>query len=213
MQPFPNPDSIFRSAIADHIAVVRQLELQRPALEAMARAMTQTLLAGGKILWCGNGGSAADAQHLAAEFVGRFRRERSGLASLALSADTSVLTAIANDYGYSAVFARQVQALGAPGDIVVGISTSGNSANVLAAMEAALSNHLITIGFGGTDGGLMAACTHHLLHVESKDTARIQEVHILAGHMLCDWVELACSDDSLASQLMQESAPVSVPAA
>ena len=131
MSSSPDAASIFGAAIAEHLEVVRQVEAQQPVLEAIARAMTATLRAGGKILWCGNGGSAGDSQHLAAELVGRFRRERRGLASLALTTDSSVLTSMANDYGYEAVFSRQVEALGVAGDLLVGISTSGNSRNVL----------------------------------------------------------------------------------
>jgi len=127
-----NPDaaSIFAKALQEHLEVIRQTEAQLPVLEAIAQAMTSALRAGGKILWCGNGGSAADSQHLAAEIVGRFRRERRGLASIALTTDSSILTSVANDYGFEAVFARQVEALGNRGDVLVGISTSGNSRNV-----------------------------------------------------------------------------------
>jgi D-sedoheptulose 7-phosphate isomerase len=152
--------------------------------------MTATLRAGGKILWCGNGGSASDSQHLAAEIVGRFRRERKGLASVALTTDTTLLTSVANDYGFEAVFARQVEALGNPGDMIVGISTSGNSRNVIAALEAARSQGLVTVAFTGAGGGKLAALADHLFAVASSETARIQEAHILAGHMLCDWIEL-----------------------
>jgi D-sedoheptulose 7-phosphate isomerase len=163
-----------------------------PVLEGIALAMTAALRSEGKILWCGNGGSAADSQHLAAELVGRFRRERRGLASIALTTDSSILTAVANDYGYETVFSRQVEALGNPGDLLVGISTSGNSHNVVAALEAARSHGLITIGFTGQRGGRIAQLVDHLFAVESQDTARIQEAHILAGHMLCDWIEIDC---------------------
>ena len=133
----PNAEGVFGAAIAEHMEVVRQVEAQQPVLEAIARAMTATLRAGGKILWCGNGGSAGDSQHLAAELVGRYRRERRGMASVALTTDSSALTSIANDYGYEAVFSRQVEALGVEGDLLVGISTSGNSQNVVAALAAA----------------------------------------------------------------------------
>jgi D-sedoheptulose 7-phosphate isomerase len=184
--------SIFGAAIAEHLEVVRKVEVQQPVLELIARAMMATLRAGGKILWCGNGGSAGDSQHLAAELIGRFRRERRGLASLALTTDSSVLTAMANDYGYEVVFSRQVEALGAAGDLLVGLSTSGNSRNVLCALEAARSQGMVTVAFTGAGGGRMAKLADHLFAVESKDTARIQEAHILAGHMLCDWIELDC---------------------
>jgi D-sedoheptulose 7-phosphate isomerase len=192
MSSSPDAASIFGTAIAEHLEMVRQVEAQQPVLEAIARAMTATLRAGGKILWCGNGGSAGDSQHLAAELVGRFRRERRGLASLALTTDSSTLTSIANDYGYEVVFSRQVDALGVEGDLLVGISTSGNSRNVLCALEAARSRGMVTVAFTGAGGGRMAKLADHTFVVQSKDTARIQEVHILAGHMLCDWIELDC---------------------
>lgn len=188
----PDAAGVFGTAVAEHLEVVRQVEAQQPVLESIARAMTETLRAGGKILWCGNGGSAGDSQHLAAELVGRFRRERRGLASLALTTDSSTLTSIANDYGYEAVFSRQVEALGVAGDLLVGISTSGNSENVVAALQAARSQGLATVAFTGAGGGRMGKLADHLFAVESKETARIQEAHILAGHMLCDWIELDC---------------------
>ena len=192
MSSSPDAASIFGTAIAEHLEVVRQVEAQHPVLEAIAQAMTATLWAGGKILWCGNGGSAGDSQHLASELVGRYRRQRRGMASVALTTDSSALTSIANDYGYEAVFSRQVEALGVAGDLLVGISTSGNSQNVVAALEAARSQGLTTVAFTGAGGGRMAKLADHLFAVESKETARIQEAHILAGHMLCDWIELDC---------------------
>jgi D-sedoheptulose 7-phosphate isomerase len=192
MSSSPDAASIFGTAIAEHLEVVRQVEAQQPVLEAIAQAMTATLWAGGKILWCGNGGSAGDSQHLASELVGRYRRQRRGMASVALTTDSSALTSIANDYGYEAVFSRQVEALGVAGDLLVGISTSGNSQNVVAALEAARSQGLTTVAFTGAGGGRMAKLADHLFAVASKETARIQEAHILAGHMLCDWIELDC---------------------
>lgn len=186
----PDAAEIFGKAIAEHLEVVRQLEDQQLVLEAIARAMMATLRAGGKILWCGNGGSAADSQHLAAELVGRFRCERRSLASIALTTDSSILTAVANDYGYEAVFSRQIEGLGNIGDLLVGISTSGNSHNVIAALEAARSQGLVTVGFTGEGGGKIAQRVDHLLAIASRDTARIQEAHILAGHMVCDWIEI-----------------------
>ena len=130
MPPAVDPFSIFDQAIADHLLVVRSLEKQRSLLERIAQEMTQAVLAGKKVLWCGNGGSAADSQHLAAELMGRFRRARCALASIALTTDTSILTAVANDYGYEQVFQRQAEALCSKGDVLVGISTSGSSKNV-----------------------------------------------------------------------------------
>jgi D-sedoheptulose 7-phosphate isomerase len=188
------PTAIFTQAIADHLAVIQALPSQQPVLEKIAKEMTRAVLTGKKVLWCGNGGSAADSQHLAAEFVGRFRRERRGLPSIALTTDSSILTAIANDYGYDDVFRRQVEALCAEGDIVVGISTSGNSRNVCAALQAARDCGAFTVAFTGAGGGGMATIADATLCIASKDTARIQEAHILCGHMLCDWVELCVCD-------------------
>lgn len=190
MANFPDRETVFGKAIAEHLDVIRGVEEQTELLEAVARAMAEALRNGGQILWCGNGGSAGDSQHLAAEIVGRFRRERRGWASIALTTDTSILTAIANDYGYEAVFARQVEALGRPGDVLVGISTSGNSHNVICALEAAKAQGLTTVAFTGEGGGRMGALADHLFAVGSRDTARVQEAHILAGHMICDWIEL-----------------------
>ncbi|HUD21884.1 MAG TPA: D-sedoheptulose 7-phosphate isomerase [Acidobacteriaceae bacterium] len=192
MSNSPKSADVFGKSIAEHLEVVRQLEAQQHVLEAIARAMTATLRAGGKILWCGNGGSAGDSQHLSSELVGRFQHERRGLASLALTTDSSALTSIANDYGYEMVFSRQVEAIGVAGDLLVGISTSGNSHNVVAALRVARSQGLKTVAFTGAGGGRMANLADHLFAVESKVTARIQEAHILAGHMLCDWIELDC---------------------
>jgi len=189
-----NPDavSMFGKAVEQHLEVVRQMEAQLPLLAAIALAMTTALRAGGKILWCGNGGSAADAQHMASELVGRFCRERRGLASIALTTDASILTSVANDYGYQVVFSRQIEALGNAGDVLVAISTSGKSANVIAALEAARARGLVTVGFTGEGGGKMAALADHLLAIPSRETARIQEGYVLAGHLLCDWMERDC---------------------
>ena len=192
----PDREQVFGKAIAEHLEVINGVAAQTEVLEAIARVMTDALHRGGQILWCGNGGSAGDSQHLAAEIVGRFRRERRGLASIALTTDSSILTAVANDYGYEAVFSRQVEALGRPGDVLVGISTSGNSHNVIAAVEAANSQGVTTVGFTGEGGGRMGSLVDHLFAVGTRDTARVQEAHILAGHMLCDWIEL----DWIASQ-------------
>ena len=185
-----NPSLVIQQAIADHVAVIQALPAQQALLEKIAAEMTRAVLAGNKVLWCGNGGSAADSQHLAAELVGRFRRERRSLPSIALTTDTSLLTAVANDYGYESVFSRQVEALCRAGDVVVGISTSGNSRNICAALETARSIGAFTVAFTGASGGLIAAIADAVLYIPSKDTARIQEAHILCGHILCDWIEL-----------------------
>lgn len=186
-----NSTSIFDRAIHEHLQVIGKIRAQRPILEQIAAEMTRAIFAGKKVMWCGNGGSAADSQHLAAEFVGRFRRERRGLPSIALTTDTSVLTSIGNDYGYERVFSRQVEALCNDGDVLVGLSTSGSSKNVCLAMEASRKSGAFTVAFTGEGGGAMAGMAHAALCVPSKDTARIQEAHILCGHMLCDWVELS----------------------
>jgi len=166
--------------------------LSRPIADAVS-AVVGSITGGGKVLACGNGGSASDAQHFAAEFIGRFERERPGLAAIALTVDTSILTAIGNDYDFNQVFSKQVQALGQPGDVLLAITTSGNSANVLAAVEAAHAKEMTVIALTGRGGGKM---NQHLsetdvhICVPHERTARIQEVHILALHCLCDAVDL-----------------------
>jgi len=166
--------------------------LTRP-IAAAVQAVMGCITAGGKVLACGNGGSASDAQHFAAEFVGRFERERPGLAAIALTTDSSILTAVGNDYDFAQVFAKQVQALGTPGDVLLALSTSGNSANVLAAVEAAHAKDMTVIALTGRGGGKLAALlsdTDVHICVPHERTARIQEVHILAIHCLCDAVDL-----------------------
>jgi D-sedoheptulose 7-phosphate isomerase len=185
---------VFEKAITEHLTAIQALRAQQPILERIAADMTRALVAGKKVLWCGNGGSAADSQHLAAELVGRFRRERRGLASIALTTDTSILTAIGNDYGYEEVFRRQVEALCVAGDVLVGISTSGKSKNVCLALEAAGKLGAFTVAFTGEDGGAMAMIARESLRIASNDIARIQEGHILCGHILCEWVELNVSE-------------------
>ncbi len=153
---------------------------------AQAQDLAERLRRGCKVLVCGNGGSAADAQHFAAELTGRYLKERRALAAIALTTDTSALTAIGNDYSYDYIFARQVEALGRPGDVLVGISTSGNSGNVIAAVEAARSLGVKTIGILGRDGGRLASLVDDALIVPSKVTARIQEVHEMVFHFWCE---------------------------
>ncbi|MGL4604401.1 MAG: phosphoheptose isomerase [Iodobacter sp.] len=168
------------------------MELLSPGIRTGAEKMVQTFISDGKILTCGNGGSAADAQHFAAEMVGRFERERPGLAAVALSTDTSAITAIANDYDYDLVFSKQVHALGRPGDLLIAISTSGNSANVISAIHAAHDRQMNVIAFTGRDGGqigeILSGEDVHLC-VPVQRTARIQEVHITMIHALCDAVD------------------------
>jgi len=190
MESAPDPSQIFGHAIQEHTEVVTSLRGQEALLRRIAEEMTHAILAHRKVLWCGNGGSAADSQHLAAELMGRFQRERAGLASIALTTDTSILTAIANDYGYERVFQRQVEALCTEGDVLVGISTSGSSKNVCAALETAKEKGAFTVAFTGETGGMMGRIADVTLRIPSKDTARIQEAHILCGHMICDWIEL-----------------------
>jgi len=180
------------SLLAEAAEVHRALSGDRHLASALARgaaAIRRAIGAGGKVLVFGNGGSAAEAQHFAAEFVGRFARERAGLAAIALSTDTSALTAIANDYGFARVFARQVEALGRPGDVALGISTSGTSENVVAALEAARAAGLTTIGLTGRDGGRMAALVDVHVNVPHQSTARVQEAQLTLLHALCDLVE------------------------
>ncbi|KQV99679.1 phosphoheptose isomerase [Rhizobacter sp. Root1221] len=166
--------------------------LSRPIADAVS-AIVGCITGGGKVLACGNGGSASDAQHFAAEFVGRYERERPGLAAIALTVDSSILTAVGNDYDFNQIFSKQVQALGQPGDVLLAITTSGNSANVLAAVEAAHAKEMTVIALTGRGGGKM---NQHLsetdvhISVPHERTARIQEVHILAIHCLCDAVDL-----------------------
>ena len=176
--------------------------LSKP-IAAAVQAILASVTSGGKVLACGNGGSAADAQHFAAEFVGRYERERPELAAIALTTDSSVLTALANDYDYRAIFSKQVRALGGAGDVLLAISTSGNSANVLAAIEAAHEREMIVVALTGKGGGKIA----HLLRetdvhisVAHDRTARIQEVHLLALHCICDGVDAQLLGD-------QESTP------
>src|SRR5271157_3258990 len=191
MTPSLNLASVFTDAITKHLAIISQLDAQKDCFERAAIRMTDCLLQGHKVLWCGNGGSAADAQHLAAELVGRFRSDRRALPSIALTADTSVLTAIANDCGFAEIFDRQLEALCVPGDVVVGISTSGKSRNVCAALERARELGAFTVAMTGETGGRIAGLADVCLRIASSDTARIQEGHILLGHILCEWVELA----------------------
>lgn len=158
-------------------------------LEALGIACVNALRHGGRVMFAGNGGSAADAQHWAAELVGRFSFNRPALAGIALTTDTSAITAIGNDFGYEQIFVRQVEALGRAGDVFVGISTSGNSKNVLLAAEFARANGLITAGFTGQGGGALGGLCDHLLAMPSTHTPTIQQGHALLGHVLCDYIE------------------------
>ncbi len=178
----------FRESIAVKQAILSDAAML-DKIEQTARAMTTVFRAGGKVLFCGNGGSAADAQHLAAELSGRFYVNRPPLYAEALHVNSSFVTAVANDFGYDDVFARMVEAAGRPGDLLVAISTSGNSPGILKAVEKARQQGLTVVGFTGASGGKMAGLCDILLHVPSTDTPRIQESHILIGHIVCQIVE------------------------
>ncbi len=174
---------------AAHMAMFNALEPLFPLISDVGLAMQACIKNGGKILLMGNGGSAADSQHIAAEIVGRFKKERKGMPAIALTTDTSILTSVGNDYGYDYIFARQIEALCRPEDLVIGITTSGNSANVVRAMEAAKEIGATTVGLtGGTGGKLTALCNYNLI-IPSNVTARIQEAHIFVGHSLCEILE------------------------
>ena len=184
--------------IENSINVKKSLAPIIPQIAAVAERMIDALARGKKLFFFGNGGSAADAQHLAAEFVGRFLRERAPYPALALTVDSSCLTAIANDYHYDQVFARQLEALGSEGDVAVGISTSGNSRNVIAAMSVARAKGIFTVALTGKHGGQLYDKVNVCLCIPTLDTPRIQETHILIGHILCDLVE---------RELVQHAAP------
>ena len=159
------------------------------SIEAIVTELVIAFRAGNRIYFCGNGGSAADAQHLAAEFSGRFYKDRVALPAEALHCNTSYLTAVANDYGYEHVYARLIEGIGQPGDILIGLSTSGNSVNIIEAMRKAKRKGMVTIGFTGDSGGNMKEDCDFLLNVPSNDTPRIQESHIMLGHIICELVE------------------------
>jgi D-sedoheptulose 7-phosphate isomerase len=163
-------------------------------VERVVAACCAALRAGNKILFAGNGGSAADAQHLAGELVSRFKFDRPGLAALALTTDTSILTAIGNDYGYDRVFARQVSAVGAPGDVLIAISTSGRSPSILRALEEAKRKGLVTVGFTGANGRDMEPLCQHCIRVPAMETPKIQEGHIALGHIVCGLIECELFD-------------------
>ena len=185
-------NNLIQNSIRESIAVKQSIladEAFLQKIELAANMLVQSFQNKGKALFCGNGGSAADAQHIAAELSGRFYTDRPPLYAEALHVNSSYVTAVANDYGYDAVFSRMVQAAGQAGDVLVALSTSGNSSNILKAIEMAKANGMIVIGFTGASGGKMAALCDVLLNVPSTDTPRIQEAHILIGHIVCQWVE------------------------
>lgn len=183
-------DETVRAIFQDHIELVQQAERRLVGEVAIAvRWIVQAFRSGNKVLLAGNGGSAADAQHIAAEFVGRFRRERPSLPAIALTTDTSILTAVGNDYGFDRVFARQLEALLCPGDIFLALSTSGNSENLVSSAEFCREHSCKSIGLLGNAGGQLAPLLDLPIIVPSSHTARIQEVHITLGHIVCELVE------------------------
>lgn len=181
-----------KDIISDSISVKNKILTDDPFLfnlQKISEIVSECFKTGGKVLFCGNGGSAADAQHLSAEFSGRFYKDREPLFSESLSVNTSYLTAVANDYSYDEIYSRLVRAMGRPGDILFGISTSGNSSNIIKAIESANRIGMITIGMTGQSGGEMIGVCSEMIRVPSSDTPRIQESHIMIGHIICELVE------------------------
>ena len=187
-----NMENRIKEIIADSIQVKQKI-LQDPKLLSVVQAVAVEIIiafrSGNRIYFCGNGGSAADAQHLAAEFSGRFYKDRLALPAEALHCNTSYLTAAANDYGYEFIYSRLIEGIGQPGDILIGLSTSGNSINIIEAFKKAKRKGMINIGFTGESGGNMKEDCDFLINVPSKDTPRIQESHIMLGHIICELVE------------------------
>ena len=181
--------SLFLSNLDEQVSLLRRLESVDLAVAQAGDVLARSLLDGGKVMFCGNGGSAADSQHLAAELIGRFIKDRRPISAIALSTDTSVLTCVGNDYSFDEVFARQVQGLGRKGDVLVAISTSGNSRNVIRAAEEAKAIGVSVIGLLGHNGGILKELCDLVIIVPSQVTARIQESHILIGHTLCGLIE------------------------
>lgn len=180
--------NIIQASIDVKQDVLRNEELLQ-TVSQIIDVIVKTFQSGNRVYFCGNGGSAADAQHLAAEFSGRFYLDRKALPSEALHCNTSYLTAVANDYSYDVVYARLIDGIGNQGDVLVGLSTSGNSTNIVKAFEAATAKGLITVGFTGATGGLLKAAAGYLITIPSTDTPRIQETHILIGHIICQLAE------------------------
>ena len=183
-------EAAIRAVAAQSLAVTERFVAERTSKVLLAgQAMSRCLLGGGKVLVFGNGGSAADAQHLAGELVGRYLRDRRALPAIALTTDPTIVTAVGNDMGFDVVFRRQVEAHGRKGDVAIGISTSGRSPNVIQALEAARANGLVTVALTGAGGGKLGGFVDHLIDVPSTDTPRVQEVHGLVVHLLCQIVE------------------------
>ena len=188
----PLEKNVVKNALREHLRTVYHL-LESvdyvSKMEEIAAACKDVLMANGKIILCGNGGSAADCQHISAELVGRFRKNRKGIPAIALTVDTSILTALGNDFSFDRVFSRQVEALGNKGDILIALSTSGNSQNVINAVIEAHRHELKVIGLTGQTGGRLADLCDYVVRIPSDDTARIQEAHILTAHILCEMIE------------------------
>ncbi len=180
---------MLNSCLDEHIEVAQKTKALLPLVEEAANICIESLKNGGKVILCGNGGSAADAQHIAAELSGRFKKERRALAGIAITTDTSALTAIGNDYGYEFVFSRQVEAIGKRGDVLIGISTSGNSKNVIKAIESAKKIGMKVITLTGKSGGEMKNLGEVNIVIPSNNTPRIQEMHIMIGHMICALID------------------------
>ena len=180
--------NIIQASIDTKLQVL-QIEKLLTTIEKVIDIITEAFKKGKRVYFCGNGGSAADAQHLAAEFSGRFYTDRKALPAEALHCNTSYLTAVANDYGYDVVYSRMIEGIGETGDVLIGLSTSGNSVNIVKAFEAAKEKGITTIAFTGLTGGQMKSITDHLINIPSDDTPRIQESHIMIGHIICQLVE------------------------
>ena len=181
---------VIKKNFSDHLDVINKvLESNIDSIDEFGDLLTTCLESDGTIFWCGNGGSASDSQHRSAELVGRFNKDRRALRSIALTTDTSILTSVGNDYGFKEIFSRQLEALGSSGDVLVGISTSGNSENIIRAFKVAKNLGITTLALTGKDGGNLKTISDHYLIVTSESTARIQESHILIGHILCDLIE------------------------
>ena len=180
---------LIKKHILEHSTTLKSISELDESIEKVANILIHCLENDGTIFWCGNGGSASDSQHLAGELLGRFVGERKPLKSISLTADSAVMTCIINDYGYDHIFSRQIEALGSEGDVLVGITTSGNSKNVLNAFKVAKSKGVRTIGFLGKGGGVAKDLVDESIIISSNSTARVQEMHILVGHILCDLIE------------------------
>ena len=182
-------EKIIQQHIEEHLFVAKQLSSLESSIKTIAATLIDALSHQKTIFWCGNGGSASDSQHLAGELIGRFVGDRKPLKSIALNADSAVMTCIVNDYGYEHIYSRQVEGLGSEGDVLIGITTSGNSQNVLNAFKVANNKGMKTIGLLGKGGGRAVSLIQQSIIIPSNTTARIQEMHILIGHILCDLIE------------------------